>query len=374
MHSPPVQPISSSTSGTGSVITMWLEVDGQATAKRPVAGERRARRRARRRGRARARRSVSPRRPGPSPAGAGPASARTRSPRARRARAEARAPGVRAGRWRPRGRRPRRGRSASRSGLAHLGLGRAAAGARLAKLGARVAYRAPRAVMGRSGRDLQVSPARYQASTPCSAHQARSPRPRPRCACELAAPRPRRSAPKRGRLDHIALTKPPLRPLGPAPHRSASSRPPAPRARARRRTRRPTSRCTRRRPRRRRHRRPRASGAPRLGHPASSMPPAYGVCFSAIGCSGAAPRRRYRDVEPGAITAKEPALRLGSRHAPSTRAGRCAARRRVGGGVQTPSAPRTQALVLSARQRSSASSICARIRASSIGVTSSTRL
>ena len=26
MHSPPVQPISSSTSGTGSVMTMWLEV------------------------------------------------------------------------------------------------------------------------------------------------------------------------------------------------------------------------------------------------------------------------------------------------------------------------------------------------------------
>ena len=26
MHSPPVQPSSSSTSGTGSVITMWLEV------------------------------------------------------------------------------------------------------------------------------------------------------------------------------------------------------------------------------------------------------------------------------------------------------------------------------------------------------------
>src|SRR4051794_35903465 len=67
-------------------------------------------------------------------------------------------------------------------------------------------------------------PWRYQASTPSSSHQA----PIPSTAASLArasstaAAAPNRSR-SESRLGHIEFAKPPLRPLGPVPHRSISS-------------------------------------------------------------------------------------------------------------------------------------------------------
>ena len=158
MHSPPVQPISSSRSGTGSVITMWLEVSVSRRRMRRRAAERRRRSRAPRRRRGPARRPPRrrPRRPraATEPTGRAlvdldPGLAQPRRPARARAAPAARSP-------RP-GRRRRRGRSATRS---------ARGPRRRRPAGTRRARRAPRrprppAPRRRSqagrGRDLQVA-------------------------------------------------------------------------------------------------------------------------------------------------------------------------------------------------------------------------
>ena len=108
----------------------------------------------------------------------------------------------------------------------HLGFGQRPAGVRDAR--ARRRRRRPSARSRRApepSRPVGSRPRWYQASTRCSSHQ----RPIPStasCAARVsrsaaASPKRRRSA---GRPNHIAFTKPPLRPLGPAPQRSDSSR------------------------------------------------------------------------------------------------------------------------------------------------------
>ena len=157
MHSPPVQPSSSSTSGTGSVITMWLEVtvSRRRSGRWPASAAPVASTAA---GRARGPDRSAPRRPAPlAGAAAGPASPRrcvtprSREPRAKAEREPRRLHGGGAGVEGP-GAKERRVAAGP-----HLGLRQRAAGAGNAQLGAGVGDRPPGAVVRRSRRDLEVA-------------------------------------------------------------------------------------------------------------------------------------------------------------------------------------------------------------------------
>ena len=227
MHSPPVQPISSSTSGTGSVITMWLEVTvsrrrsgrlaGAAPAPvastaapartRPPVGARRRRRRPSRRG-AVDRRALEDGHPAL-------AAARDRSPSGEPRRLHGRGAGIEGA-----GAEDRRGAAGP-----DLGLGQRAAGVR--------ARRAPRRrrrpsrqapSQARRGRDLQVAGLPVPGVDALLLAPAADPVDRVlRGAGDRERRRVAEASRSVGRLNQIALTKPPLRPLGPSPQRSASS-------------------------------------------------------------------------------------------------------------------------------------------------------
>ena len=208
MHSPPVQPISSSRSGTGSVRTMWEE----ATVRRPRSGPRRplaaapiASTRARRRGRA----------PPSVRASTPPAASRKRAhrrglvdldPGGEQALAQAERQPRRLHGRRARGRRRRRGRPARSSGPAtSLGAERCDR-LRRAELAAGLERRRPGAVVGRRGRDLQVAgapepgvdaPAASQ-NSPIPCDRARRRRGRP----PAPPPSPQRSRMRRQREPH----------------------------------------------------------------------------------------------------------------------------------------------------------------------------
>ena len=123
------------------------------------------------------------------------------------------------------GRRRRRETAASRSAprTSASVSGRQASGSPSSSQAAR--HLAPGAVIGGGGRDLQVSgPAKPGVDALLLAPAADAPRPRRRAAraTSSAAASPKRLR-RAGRLNHISFTKPPLRPLGPAPQRSAST-------------------------------------------------------------------------------------------------------------------------------------------------------
>ena len=282
MHSPPVQPIASSTSGTGSVITMWLEVtvrrrrSGRCAARRPPAARTAA--------------------PSPHPPTVGlddrPAGRRSEAPGPRaleyghppldQLARSARGRGARAGPWRPTGRRRRSGTPARRSARVPRA---SSAGRRRPAHRARRTPRIPRA-RPRRGAAWSKPAGSPRGGTrrppPPPRTTRRSPRRQRRWRERARAPR---LAPKRSRSECQAGPHGvDEAPIAAARARSRSDRPrarrPAPRARAPRRTRRSTCRCTRRRRRRRRHRRSPASDGRGSGIPASWSHQPYASCFT----------------------------------------------------------------------------------------------
>ena len=225
MHSPPVQPISSSRSGTGSVTTMCEEVAVSAwrrprtpSSAPPVAS------------RACLARSSPPGHrhpyaPGLLPAGAASACARGSSRRRRAAGRAGRRRGGRDRRSPPPGSRRRRESGASGS-APRPARPRARRPRRSRQAAAARRTPAPSCRPGPSrSRPAYSRRAGNDASTSCSSHHS------PIAVTERSAARQTASAassPKRatsaGRLNHIELQKPPLRPLGPRPQISASIR------------------------------------------------------------------------------------------------------------------------------------------------------
>ena len=341
MHSPPLQPSSSRTSGTGSVITMWLEV------------------------------TVSRWRSGRWPASAGPHArttepARTRAVR-RRARGchrrgevdrracprrsarpapgasiEARAPALPDARWPRRDRRPRRETGASRSEPGPPPRSTDGIHRELPARSHAACHLAPGVVVGGGGRDLQVSrPAKpgvdalFLAPSANALHRlAGGPRrPRARPSRRGVSEGPEGCTTSRSRSRRYARSAP-LRSARPPPARSAPAAP------ARTRTMRSTCRYSRRRrsPRPHRRRRPGAEG---LTESASACHQPSAVCRDAT---------RYKGADSAA---RDSCISISSRW--TLRGSPFGLRR-----VQPPSAPRTQALVLSASERSSTSRRSAR--------------
>ena len=234
--------------------------------------------------------------------------------------------------------------------------------------------------MERCGRHLQVSAVAVPGVHPLLlAPGRRSPRPRHRWREQLERARLRRSDHEASRrLGHMELAKPPLRPLGPVPQRSASST---------------TT---------------RASGSSsetnhavhmpgvpaaddhhvgidvpgqrrsRLGHPSLLEPPAVsGVPLRHVRSTGRVEGSDSSRCErPGRSRPRlrAPARTRGSRAAPSARAGRCAARRWGGGGATSRPGrgPRRWCCPRGSARGRPASRL--RMRGSWTGVTSSTRL
>ena len=228
MHSPPVQP--SSLEQVGHRLGDHHVAGGHGQRAGAAAGSRRAtaRRRGRRGARARSGRPRprrSPRRLAARRRTPGCARrSRRRAARSRVAKPSGEARRLDGGRARVEGAAAEQRRGAARPDLPQAErLDQAAGAAELARRRRRPRSQVPSSA---GGRDLQVAAVAYQASTSCC----RAP------LADLRRPSPARparrasaaSSPKRarivGRLNHIELTNPPLRPLGPSPQRSASSR------------------------------------------------------------------------------------------------------------------------------------------------------
>ena len=221
MHSPPVQPTSSSSSGTGSVRTMWEE----AIVSRPRSGPRGAFAAPPIASTAAPARTMPPSVRASTPPGAaagrGPARTRRSRPRARAAARAGRTPGAPAAPSPRRGRGRRRGRRARRSGR-RPPLARAPAPRRPPPAHGRRPAPRPRLRRGRPrSRPAGSRPRRNQASTPCASQKSLDPVDRAAAARATASAA---SSPQRSRMfgseNHITLQKPPLRPLGPCPQRS----------------------------------------------------------------------------------------------------------------------------------------------------------